>query len=330
MAEVVVITGASSGIGRATAILFGKHGAKVALLARGIERLDATRREVEAAGGQAMVIPTDVADPEAVEAAAASVERHFGPIDVWINNAAVSMWAPVVETKPEEYRRIMEVGYLGQVHGTLAALKRMRPRNAGTIVLVGSGLAHRSFPLQSAYCAMKHAVNGFAESLRSELEHEKSQVHVTMVQPSAINTPLYSWARTTLPNPPKPPPPVYQPEVVAKAIFFAAHNRRREVPVGAPSAGGLISNALFPKALDKVLGRFGYGPQLAEERSSVGREDNLKTPVPEDRGIHGDYDRQARGYSVQLWTTTHRKATALGLIALAGGAVYATILRRKR
>src|SRR5436305_12863403 len=234
--EVVVITGASAGIGRATARAFGKRGAKVGLIARGRDGLEAAKREIEELGGEAIVLPLDVADENAIEQAAAEVERTFGPIDIWINNAMLSVFSPIMEMTPSDYRRVTEVTYLGYVWGTLAALRRMQPRDRGTIVQVGSALAYRGIPLQSAYCAAKHAIQGFHDSLRTELLHQHSNVHVTMVQLPAVNTPQFDWVLSRLPRRPQPVPPIFQPEVIADAIVWAAYSGRREINVGWPAS----------------------------------------------------------------------------------------------
>ncbi len=245
--QVVVVTGASAGVGRATAKTFGARGAKVALLARGETGLAGAAREIREAGGQALPIPVDVADADQVEAAAARVEDELGPIDVWVNVAFTSVFAPFHQIRPEEFRRVTEVAYLGYVYGTMAALRRMRPRDEGTIVQVGSALAYRGIPLQSAYCGAKHAIQGFNESLRCELLHERSNVHVTMVQLPAVNTPQFTWVLSRLPRRAQPVPPIYQPEVAARGIVYAAdHPRRREYWVGGSTVGTLVANAVMP------------------------------------------------------------------------------------
>ncbi len=304
--EVVVITGASAGLGRATANAFARRGAHLGLLARGKERLEAARREVEAAGGKAVSIPTDVADPDQVEAAAAAVEEAFGPIDIWVNNAMTSVFSPVKEMKPEEYRRVTEVTYLGQVYGTLAALQRMLPRDRGVIILVGSALAYRGIPLQSSYCAAKHAIQGFFDSLRCELIHDGSQVRVTMLQMPAMNTPQFQWVKSRLPKKPQPVPPIFQPEVAAEAIVWATQHDRREIYVGLPTVEAIVGNKLTPGLLDRYLARTGYQSQQTEEPADPNRPDNLWEPVPGDFGAHGPFDREAREFSPQVWATTHR------------------------
>jgi NAD(P)-dependent dehydrogenase (short-subunit alcohol dehydrogenase family) len=331
--EVVVVTGASAGVGRATAIAFGARGARVALIARGTDGLAGARRDVEEAGGEALVIPADVADADAVESAAQAAEDRFGPIDIWVNDAMASVFSPVKEMTAEEYRRVTEVTYLGYVHGTLAALKRMLPRDRGTIVQVGSALAYRGIPLQSAYCGAKHAIQGFTESLRCELYHDKSQVWVTMVQMPALNTPQFGWVRSRLPHKAQPVPPIYQPEVAARAVVWAAHHRRREVNVGMSTLAAVIGNKLMPGVLDRYLGRTGYKSQQTDEPEDAGRPDNLWRPVDGDGGDHGargSFDEQARDGSAELWAVTHTTTLAavagLGVAGAAGAA--AAILRR--
>src|SRR5919199_6269431 len=311
--EIVVVTGASAGVGRAIVRAFAREGAHIGLLARGRDGLEGARRDVEALGGRALVLPTDVADAEGVERAAEAVEREFGPIDIWVNNAMVSVFSPVKEMRPEEYRRVTEVTYLGYVYGTLAALKQMLQRDRGVIIHVGSALAYRGIPLQSAYCAAKHAIQGFVDSLRSELLHDKSNVRVTMVQLPAMNTPQFSWVKSRLPREPQPVPPIFQPEVAARAIYWAAHERRRELYVGWPTVKAIVGNKAAPGLADWYLARMGYDAQQTDEPVAPGRRDNLWEPVPGDHGAHGSFDERARETSAQLWATTHR-----GLFALAG------------
>lgn len=317
---VVVITGASSGVGRASAQAFARKGAAVGLIGRGIDALHATEEEVLSLGGRALGLPTDVADAQALETAAEAIERELGPIDVWVNNAMASIFAPVSEIAPEEFRRVTEVTYLGVVYGTLCALRRMRARQAGVIVQVGSALAYRGIPLQSAYCASKHAIQGFTESLRCELMYEQSPVRVTMVQMPALNTPQFDVVRTRLPRHPQPVPPIYQPEVAARAVVRAAeHPARREWWVGASTAFTIIGNALAPGFADRYLARTGYDAQQTRKQVSPGRADNLFEPVAGDRGAHGDFDSQAHGRSAQWLATRHRVALGgLGLAVLGG------------
>ena len=314
--QVVVITGASAGIGRATARRFAKDGARIGLLARGMEGLEGARRDVEMLGGEALPIPTDVSSPERIEAAASMIEERFGPIDIWINNAMVSVFSPVKEMLPEEYRRVTEVTYLGYVYGTLSALKRMLPRDRGTIVQVGSALAYRGIPLQSSYCGAKHAIQGFTESLRTELLHDHSNVWVTMVHLPASNTPQFNWVKTRLPRKPQPYPPVFQPEVPAEAIYYAAHHRRREMFVGWPTVKTVLGNRLLPGYVDRVLAKTGYEGQQYNGLVEPGRQDNLWEPVPSDFGAHGDFDQDAKSKSWLLWADINQKLIALGLSAM--------------
>jgi short-subunit dehydrogenase len=319
-AETVVITGASAGLGRAAAQEFGRHGANIGLLARGVDGLEAAKREIEELGGQALVIPTDVADATAVEQAAASVEQQFGPIDIWVNNAMTSVFSPVKEMEPEEYKRVTEVTYLGVVYGTLAALKRMLPRNRGTIIQVGSALAYRSIPLQSAYCAAKHAVAGFTDSLRCELIHDKSKVRITMIQMPALNTPQFGWVKSRLKHKAKPVPPIFQPEVGARAIYWAAHHARRELYVGWPTVEAITANKIAPGTLDYYLGRNGFRSQQTSEPEDPNRPDNLWEPVPGDHGTHGTFDDVAHKRSWELLANLDRLWIGAGLatVAIAG------------
>ncbi len=297
---VVVVTGASAGVGRATARAFARRGASLALIARGRDGLEATAKEVEAAGASAVVLPVDVADADGIDEAASTTESELGPIDVWVNNAMVSVFSPVHELTAGEIRRVTEVTYLGYVHGTLAALRRMRGRDHGTIVQVGSTLAHRAIPLQAAYCGAKHAVEGFTESLRCELLHDRSGVRVTMVQLPALNTPQFEWVRTRLPGQPQPVPPIYQPEVAADAIVWAAEHAPRELSVGRSTALALLANRIAPGILDRYLARAGYDSQQLPEPVDADRPDNLWQPVQGDHGAHGRFDRRALPRSLQL------------------------------
>jgi NAD(P)-dependent dehydrogenase (short-subunit alcohol dehydrogenase family) len=315
--EVVVITGASAGVGRATAQRFAREGARIGLIARGIDGLKGARRDVEKLGGKALVIPLDVADADKVEAAAAQIEAELGEIDIWINNAMTSVFSPIKEMTPEEFRRVTEVTYLGYVYGTLAALKRMLPRNRGVIVQVGSALAYRGIPLQSAYCAAKHAIRGFCDSLQCELIHDNSKVKVTMLQMPAFNTPQFGWVKSRLPRKAQPVPPIFQPEVAAEAIYFAAHNPRREFYVGMPSVKAIVANKIAPGLLDHYLARTGYDSQQYDGAEDPNRLDNLWQPVPGDHGAHGAFDARARKWSSQLWTSEHRIALALGFLVFA-------------
>ena len=326
MSEVVVITGASAGVGRALARKYGERRAKVGLIARGRDGLEAAKREIEAAGGQAIVLPLDVADSEAVESAAAEVERTFGPIDVWINNAMLSVFAPVMETRPDEYRRVTEVTYLGYVHGTLAALRRMKPRDRGIIVQVGSALAYRGIPLQSAYCAAKHAVQGFHDSLLSELAHDRSRVRVVMVQLPAVNTPQFRWVKSRLPRKAQPVPPIFQPEVIADAIIWSATSGRREVNVGWPTVKAVWGNNVAPRLGDLYLAKNGYEAQMIDEPEDPGRPDNLWSPLPGDPGAHGVFDDRATSRCVEMELNKRRP-----LILAAASAILAALwLARRR
>ncbi|QWZ09709.1 SDR family oxidoreductase [Nocardioides panacis] len=327
--QVVVVTGATGGIGRATAIAFGTRGAAVALLARGTTGLRAAAADVEAAGGQALQIVTDVSDPDQVEAAATQAEDQLGPIDVWVNVAFTSVFARFTDIKAEEYRRVTDVNYHGYVNGTRSALARMLPRDHGTIVQVGSTLAYRGIPLQSAYCGSKHALQGFHESLRTELMHDKANVHVTMVQMPAVNTPQFSWVLSRLPNHAQPVPPIYQPEVAARAVVYAAdHPKRREYWVGASTMATLIVNAVAPGLLDRYLARTGLKSQQTDQPRDPDQPVNLWQPADgahgHDFGAHGAFDSQSLARSPQVWASQHH-----GLLgALAAGAAAALLAAR--
>lgn len=314
--KVVVITGGSAGVGRATAVEFGKHGAHLVLIARGKERLEAACREVEGAGGSAVAVEADVADAAQVEAAAAQAEQ-IGPIEVWINNAMTSVLSPIKETPAEEIARVTDVTYMGAVNGTLSSLRRMLPRDRGVIVQVGSALAYRAIPLQAAYCGAKHALQGFTESLYTELLHDGSRVHVTMVQLPAVNTPQFEWVRSRLSRKAQPVPPIFQPEVAARAILWAAQNRRRELVVGWPAIQAIEANKVAPGLVDRFLARNGYESQQTAEPEDPNRPDNLWAPAPGDWGSHGRFDSRAKSFSWALWADTHRVAVAGGLIGLA-------------
>lgn len=316
--RVVVITGASAGVGRATVRRFARDGASIALIARGRDRLEAAAREVEEAGGRALVIPADVADADAVEAAAGRAEEELGPIDVWINNAMTSVFSPAHEVEPGEYRRVTEVNYLGFVYGTLAALRRMRPRDRGVIIQVGSALAFRGIPLQAAYCASKHAIQGFTESVRTELIHENSNVHLGLVHMPALNTPQFDWVRSRLDRKPQPVPPIYQPEVAADAIHWAASNRRRTLYVGVPTVLTVLGERAAPHLLDHYLAASGVDSQQTDRPEDPDRPDNLFEPVPGDYAAHGRFDDRSRSISPQLWASKNRR-----WLAVAGGAAAA-------
>jgi NAD(P)-dependent dehydrogenase (short-subunit alcohol dehydrogenase family) len=310
-----MITGASAGVGRATAVAFARQGARIGLLARGSAGLDGALRDVEDAGGQAVICEADVADADAVENAAAQVESAFGPIDIWINNAMASVFSPVHEMHPAEFKRVSEVTYLGVVHGTLAALKRMRPRDRGVIIQVGSALAYRGIPLQSAYCAAKHAVQGFCESLRAELLHDGKHIRITMVQLPALNTPQFDWVKSRLRGRAQPVPPIFQPEVAAEAIVWAATHDRRELYVGYPTWRAIVGNSLLPGFADQYLARHGYGAQQTDEPEDPNRADNLWHPVDgkRDFGAHGRFDDRARATSWALKADPRRGAFAVGV-----------------
>ncbi|MEG3192172.1 SDR family oxidoreductase [Lysobacter sp. D1-1-M9] len=313
--DVVVITGASAGIGRAVACEFARHGARIGLLARSRERLQAAAEEVRAFGGEALELVADVAHAAQVEAAAARVEEAFGPIDIWINSAMVTVFAPVHRVTPEEYRRVTEVTYLGTVHGTLAALARMRGRNRGTIVQVGSALAYRAIPLQSAYCAAKFAIRGFTDALRVELMHERCNIRLTMVQLSAFNTPQFDWARNKMQHRAQPVPPIFQPELAARGIRHAAYAGRREVCVGFPAVKAIWGNKFAPALADRVLSRQAWEGQITDDPLPPG-PDNLFEPVEGEFGAHGRFDQQARGRSWQLWSTMHRAGLAVAALVV--------------
>ena len=323
--EVVVVTGASAGLGRAIVERFARDGAAIGLMARGAERLEQARASVEQLGGRALVLPLDVADAEAVEAAAERVEQELGPIDVWINNAMVSVYSPIREMPAAEFRRVTEVTYLGYVHGTLSALKRMLPRDRGTIIQVGSALAHRSIPVQSAYCAAKHAILGFHESLLSELIHDGSHVRTTMVQMPAMNTPQFDWAKSRLPNQCQPVPPIFQPEVGAEAVHHAVrHDVGRELLVGWPTVKAVVGEKLVPAYIDRKLGREGYASEQTGEPRDPDRPDNLWQPAPGDYAAHGRFDDRSREFSAELWLGERKPWLMLAGAALTGIALGAS------
>jgi NAD(P)-dependent dehydrogenase (short-subunit alcohol dehydrogenase family) len=317
--KVVVVTGASAGVGRATVRAFAARGADVALIARGRDGLEAAAREVEALGGRALVLPLDVADAAAVELAADEVEKTLGPIDIWVNDAMVSVFARFMDITADEFRRVTEVTYLGYVHGTQAALRRMLPRGRGSIVQVGSALAYRSIPLQSAYCAAKHAIHGLTESIRTELLHDGSRVHITEVQLPAVNTPQFTWSRAKLPHQPQPVPPIFQPVVIADAIVYAAEHRRREIWLAWPAIKAIISEKIAPRVGDMVLAKTGFSGQQTSEPLRADRPDNLYHPVAGDHGAHGEFDAVARSYSIAWWLSKNRAALLAGCLAVLAG-----------
>jgi NAD(P)-dependent dehydrogenase (short-subunit alcohol dehydrogenase family) len=291
----------------------------VALLARGRDGLEGARRDCERLGGKGLVIPTDVSDAAAVERAAAEVEAELGPIDIWVNNAMVSVFSPVMEMRAEEYQRVTNVTYLGYVHGTLAALKRMSARDRGVIIQVSSALAYRSIPLQSAYCAAKHAILGFTASLRTELIHERSNVRVTLVHMPALNTPQFSWVKSRLPRKPQPVPPIFEPEVGADAVAWAARNDcGREISVGWPSVEAVYGNKILPGYADRYLAKTGFASQQTKEPADPDRPNNLWEPLPGDHGAHGRFDSRAHPFSIELWLRTHRELATLVGVGLAG------------
>lgn len=328
--EVVVVTGASAGVGRAIVREFAHHGAWIGLLARNRETLEHAKQEVEALGGRALVLEADVADPEAVERAADAVESAFGPIDIWVNNAMGSMISPALEMTAEEFRRVTDVTYLGYVHGTLSALRRMKPHNKGTIVQVGSALAYRSIPLQSAYCGAKHAIKGFTEAVRCELLHDKLNIRLNMVQLPAVNTPQFDWVRSNMPNQPQPVPPIYQPEIIAGAVYWSAHHDRREMLVGFSTVKAIWANKFFPGLIDRYLAKTGYQSQQGNAPIASNRQDNLMKPALKDYGAHGRFDQSAIQFSPQAWLDRHRAPLlgSLAVLALAGVAFRHTARRQ--
>jgi len=314
--EVVMITGASAGIGRATAQAFAKRGAHIGLLARGHAGLEGAKREVEKLGGHGLVLIADVADDKAVEAAAEKLENEFGPIDIWINDAMASVFSPIMEMTAEEYRRVTDVTYLGYVWGTQAALRRMIPRNRGVIVQVGSALAYRGIPLQSAYCAAKHAIEGFTDSLRCELIHDIKNIQVCIVEMPAVNTPQFGWVKSRLPNKAQPVPPIFQPEVAADAVVFAATNKRREIYVGLPTVEAIVANKIAPGFLDHHLAKTCYQGQQTDEPKNPNQPDNLFAPVERDFGAHGAFDSRASKFSFELWLDKNRGAVFAAMLVL--------------
>lgn len=320
-----MVTGASAGLGRAIAHRFAKRRARIGLIARNEEALEACAREVRDLGGDALVLALDVSDADALEQAASKLEDTFGPIDVWVNNAMLSVFSPVKEMKPEEYKRVTEVTYLGYVYGTLAALHRMLPRDRGTIIQVGSALGVRSIPLQSAYCASKHAIIGFTDSLRCELYHDKSNVQLTLVQMPAMNTVQFTWVKSRLPNKPQPVPPIFQPEVAAAVVVHAAgvNRPRREYWVGYPTVQAILGQKVIPGLLDRYLGDTGYKAQQTGEAESPNRQDNLWNYVPGEHSAHGPFDKRSRSFSPQVFLDLHRWWFVGAGAALLGAAAWA-------
>jgi NAD(P)-dependent dehydrogenase (short-subunit alcohol dehydrogenase family) len=331
MAKVVVVTGASAGLGRAIVREFAKQRCRLVLIARNEEALRVAADEVKELGSQALVIPLDVSDGEAVERAADLIEREFGPIDVWVNNAMVSVFSPAIDMEFAEYRRVTDVTYLGYVYGTLAAVRRMRKRNSGVVVQVGSALAYRAIPNQSAYCAAKHAVKGFTQSLRCELLHEKSQVRLSMVQMPALNTPQFSWVKS---RHPQPVPPIYQPEIAARAVVWAADKAPRELLVAYPTVKAVIGEKLAPAYADRYLAEHGVDSQMTDEPVEADRPNNLWSPLPGDWGAHGEFDERAWEFSPQLWLNLRKKqlATVLSIAILSafGLAKWSQLSKRSR
>jgi short-subunit dehydrogenase len=332
MSKVAVVTGASAGIGRATARELGRRGYAVGLLARGEAGLRAAQREIESSGGRAMHVPVDVADADAVDAAAGQIEAELGEIDLWVNVAMTAVLGEVRHTTADEFRRVTEVTYLGSVHGTQAALRRMLPRDRGKIVQVGSALARRGIPLQATYCGAKHAIQGFVESLRAELMHAGSNVSITVVQLPGLNTTQFGWVRLREPvrHEPQPVAPIYQPEVAARAIAWAAEHKRRELWVGYPTTLTIVGNWFAPRIQDWYLAKTGYGGQQTDTAASPDRRDYLFEPldVDADRGSHGGFDDQAKSRAPQLWASMHRRSLAAGLLGAMGAAAAAALARR--
>lgn len=327
--KTVVITGGSAGLGRSMVREFAKHGANIGLIARGIDGLKAANKEIEDLGGKSFIAVADVAHANEVENAAQKIESHFGSIDIWINNAMVSVFAPFEKIEPKDFERVTDVTYLGQVYGTKAALKRMKPRNKGTIILIGSALAYRGIPLQSAYCGAKHAIHGFFESLRSELIKEKSNIKLSMVQLPAMNTTQFEFVKSYLPNQPKPMGKIYEPEVAARAIVELARNFERELYVGYPTVKTILGNKIVPGYLDKYLAETGYNGQQTDEPASPDRQNNLYAPLPGDHGAHGNFDADATNFSTETWMATHKK-TSLGIAAALIAGVCAMMILKNR
>ncbi|HEY3665995.1 MAG TPA: SDR family oxidoreductase [Polyangiaceae bacterium] len=324
--KIVVVTGGSAGLGRATAVAFARRGAHIAILARDADRLQEAQTEIAQYGGRVLALSLDVADAEAVEEAADEIEEKLGLIDIWVNNAMTTVFAQVEQIEPAEFKRVTEVTYLGFVYGTMAALKRMRRRDRGVIVQVGSALAYRSIPLQSAYCGAKHAVHGFTDSLRCELIHQRSRIHVTMVQMPALNTPQFDWCLSRMPRQSQPVPPIFQPEVGAEAVVWAATHRRRELYVAWPALKTILGNKLFPGWGDRMAARQAWDGQMTKELKTSSSPANLFIPVRGKQGSHGRFDARARAHSPEVWFSKHRAwLVPLSLIAFGvGAAAYLT------
>ena len=335
MSSTVIINGASAGIGRATARLFGERGDRVGLIARGAEGLEEAAKEITAAGGTAHAVSADMADHDQLESAAQEIERELGPVDVWVNVGFSSVFAPFYEISADEFRRVTDVSYLGFVHGTMVALRRMRPRDHGTIVQVGSALAERSIPLQSAYCGAKHGIVGFTSSLRCELMHDGSNVHVTVVQMPAVNTPQFSWVRSRLPRQPQPVPPIYEPEVAARGVVYAAdHPKRKTYWVGGTTVATILANRIAPALLDRYLAKTGFKSQQTDQKQPPDRPDNLWQPADakggEDYGARGEFSDRSHDRSLQLWASHHAAQLTAGVAGAAvAGAVLGAIRRGK-
>lgn len=325
--KTIVVTGASAGLGRAIIRELAKYDVNLGLIARGREGLEGAKKEAENMGSRAIVLETDVSDASQVEAAAQKVERQYGNIDIWINNAMVSVFGEVKNITAEEYKRVTEVTYLGQVYGTMAALKRMSPRNKGTIILIGSALAYRGIPLQSAYCGAKHGIHGFFESLRAELIHDKSSIRLCMIQMPAMNTTQFGFVKNKLPNKPRPMGTIYEPEIAAKAVLYVTKHPRREVNVGYTTIESILGNKVCPSFMDRYLARTGYTGQQTSEPAGPDEKDNLWHPLEGDHGAHGAFEAWATHSSPLLWATRHRKLIALGGAALLTGVLGWSISR---
>jgi NAD(P)-dependent dehydrogenase (short-subunit alcohol dehydrogenase family) len=325
--DVVVITGASGGVGRAVARRFADDGARIGLIARGRAGLEAAAREVRERGGEALVLPLDISDADAVEAAASTVEETFGPIDIWVNDAMVTIYAEFLDIEPDEYRRATEVTYHGMVWGTRAALKRMVPRDRGKVVQVCSALGYRGIPLQSPYCGAKHACKGFTESVITELLHNKSKVKLSMIQLPGVNTTQFTWGRTKLPKQTTPVPPIYQPEIAADAVHHAAYQRRRQIYVGIPTVKTILGERTAPWLLDHILAKQGFTSQMTDQPLNPEGHDNLFEPIETDRGSHGPFDDQAKSSSLQYEFVKHRAVVAS---ATAAAAITAGVLATRR